>query len=179
MKTNFRSFETDRLIIRPTSIIDSDFILELFNSPKWIENIGDRNIGSGEEAKKYIEKNMLPQLKRLGYSNYTVIRKLDNAKIGSCGLYDREGLDGIDIGFAFLPQYEKKGYAYESVSMLKEIAVKEFNFPQILGITSRENTDSQKLLQKIGLEFEKMIKLPNSATELLLYKLNERNGAKR
>jgi hypothetical protein len=46
---------------------------------------------------------MTPQLKKLGFSSYTVIRKTDNAKVGSSGLYDREGLEGIDLGFAFLP----------------------------------------------------------------------------
>ena len=108
MSEIYKSFETERLFIRPTTTIDSYFILELFNSPKWIENIGDRNIKSLEDASNYIEKNMISQLQRLGYSNYTVIRKSDNVKIGSCGLYDREGLDGIDIGFAFLPEYKKK-----------------------------------------------------------------------
>lgn len=46
----------------------------------------------------------------------TVIRKLDNVKIGTCGLYDREGIDGVDIGFAFLPEYEKKGFAFENAN---------------------------------------------------------------
>ena len=103
---SFKTFETERLFIKPTSQEDAEFIFELLNTPKWIENIGDRNIKSVEMAKDYIASKMHPQLERLGYGNYTLIRKIDGVKIGSCGLYDREGLEGINIGFAFLPEYE-------------------------------------------------------------------------
>ncbi|HAH25695.1 MAG TPA: GNAT family N-acetyltransferase, partial [Prolixibacteraceae bacterium] len=63
---------------------------------------------------------------RLGYGNFTVTRKSDRVKIGICGLFDREGLEGIDIGFAFLPEYERKGYAFESADKLKDKAFDEF-----------------------------------------------------
>ncbi|GGX34453.1 GNAT family N-acetyltransferase [Aquimarina muelleri] len=170
MKETYKSFETERLFIRPTNILDADFILELMNSPKWLENIGDRNIKSVKDAEDYIENKILPQLKRLGYSNYTIIRKSDQAKIGCCGLYNREGLDRIDIGFAFLPEYEKKGYGYESVSKLKEIALNYFKLPEIVGITIQTNIGSQKLLEKIGLTFKDIIKLPNDEEEVMLYR---------
>lgn len=99
--SQYRIFETERLILKPTSEEDAAFIFELLNTPKWIKYIGDRNIKTIENARDYIEAKILPQLKRLGYSNYTLISKLDNCKIGTCGLYDRDGLIGVDIGFAF------------------------------------------------------------------------------
>lgn len=101
-----KEFETERLFLRPTSDADAKFIFALMNNPTWIQHIGDRNITSFESAKDYILSRMLPQLGKLGYGNYTITRKTDNLKIGSCGLYDREGLDGIDIGFALLPEFE-------------------------------------------------------------------------
>ena len=171
MEKTYSSFETERLIIRPTSILDAEFIMELMNSPKWIAFIGDRKISTVTDAKKYIEVKMLPQLERLGFGNNTVIRKEDNAKIGSCGLYDREGLDGVDIGFAFLPQFENRGYAYESVNRLKEAAINDFKLKEINAITLEENVGSQKLLEKIGLRFEKMIRIPNDPEELMFYTL--------
>lgn len=166
---NYKSFETERLLMVPTTITDAAFILELFNTPKWIKYIGDRKVRSIEDAENYIRRKMLPQLDKLGYSNYTVIRKEDNIKIGSCGLYDREGLNGVDIGFAFLPEYEKKGYAFESVSKLKEIAVNEFMLVQLSAITIKENTGSQNLLLKLGLQFDKNIRLPDDDEELMLF----------
>lgn len=165
----YKFLETERLLIRPTTVIDAAFILELLNTPKWIKYIGDRKIRTIDETEAYIQNKMLPQLERLGFSNYTVIRKSDNMKVGTCGLYDREGMQGIDIGFAFLPQYEKKGYAYESVSKLKEVAINDFKITEIKAITTKENLSSQNLLKKIGLQFKEIIKLPNDEEELMLF----------
>jgi RimJ/RimL family protein N-acetyltransferase len=163
--------ETERLFLKQTIKEDANLILNLYNTPKWIEFIGDRNINTVNDAENYIETKMTPQIKKLGYGNYTIIRKSDGEKIGSCGLYDRDGVDGIDIGFAFLPEYEKMGYAYESTSKLAETAFNDFKLNQISGITSKRNTGSQNLLLKLGLKLEGNIKLPNNNEEILLYKL--------
>lgn len=169
----FKSFETERLIVRPTSDIDAKFILKLLNTPKWIKYIGDRNIKTIENAREYIIEKMIPQLERLGYSNYTLIRKLDNQKIGICGLYDREGLEGIDIGFAFLPEYEKMGFAFEASNRIKNAAFDEFGIETISAITTKDNISSQKLLEKLGLQLTGTIQLPNENEELLVFKINK------
>ena len=44
--------ETERLILRQFTTGDSKFIVELLNSPGWIEYIGDRNIKTEEQAKE-------------------------------------------------------------------------------------------------------------------------------
>lgn len=178
-KIPYKSFQTVRLILEPTSEKDAPFIFELMNTPKWIKYIGDRNVNSIEEAKEYIINKMQPQLEKLGYSNYTVIRKVDNVKLGSCGLYDREGLNGIDIGFAFLPEHENKGYALEAANKIKKVGFEQFGISQISAITTKDNIDSQKLIEKLGLKFDSIIKLPNDNEALLLYKirtpLNQKN----
>ncbi|UOB16090.1 GNAT family N-acetyltransferase [Abyssalbus ytuae] len=166
----YKTFETERLILTPTTTKDALFILKLLNSPKWIKNIGDRNVKSVEDAKKYIDERMKPQLEKTGFSNYTVIRKSDGVKIGGCGLYDREGIKGFDIGFAFLPEYEKKGYAYESALKIKQLARDKFNLKFISAITTHYNEESQKLLEKLGLKYIQKIKLPQDDEELLLYR---------
>ena len=163
------NYSTERLIIRPTSIEDAEFIHSLMNSPKWIKNIGDRKVNSIEGAKEYIQKKMIAQFDRLGYGNFTIIRKADNITLGSCGLYDREGLEGVDIGFAFLPEHEGKGYGFESAVKVKEIGVNEFGLKTINAITAKHNISSQKLLEKIGLKFIKHITLPNETEELMFY----------
>ncbi len=169
----YKTFETERLIIRPTLESDSKFIFKLLNTPKWVQYIGDRNIRNDEDAKVYIREKMIPQLERLGYSNYTLIRKTDNQKIGTCGLYDREGIEGIDIGYAFLPEYEKKGYAFEASNKLKEAAFKEFDIKIICAITRKDNISSQQLLEKLGLKLIGTITLPNDDEELFLYKIEK------
>lgn len=168
---NYKSFETKRLLLKPMVLEDAPFLIELLNTPKWIQFIGERNVKTIEEAEKYITERMLPQLEELGYGNYVVIRKSDNTKIGTCGLYNREGIDGLDIGFAFLPQYEKQGFAFEAANRIKQAGFNEFGISQISAITIKENIASQKLIEKLGLKFEKIINLPNDPEDLLFYSL--------
>lgn len=167
----FKTFETERLLIRPTTVEDAEFIFELLNSPKWLQFIGDRNVKNLQSAVEYIHLKITPQLNRLGYSNYTIIRKSDQTKIGTCGLYDRDGVVGIDIGFAFLPNFENHGYAFEATNKLKEAAFHEFGLPEINAITTKDNYSSQKLLEKLGMKKVGTTQLPYDNEELLLYQI--------
>ncbi|TPE42835.1 GNAT family N-acetyltransferase [Pontibacter mangrovi] len=167
--TTYQTFETERLILRPTSYEDAPFIFELLNTPGWLKYIGDRNVKSVKAAEEYIKSRIIPQFEKLGYGNYTVIRKTDGAKIGSCGLYDREGLSVVDIGFAFLPQFGNQGYAFEAASKLKEAASEYFGLQQICAITTKDNLASQKLLEKLGLRYNGTVTLPSDEEQLLLY----------
>ena len=140
----YKSFQSKRLIIRPTLEQDAELIYQLMNSPKFIKYVGDRQLYSIKDAEKYIQDKMLPQLHSLGYSNYSLINKKNGAKIGICGLYDREGLYGIDIGFGILPEYEGLGYAFESSSRIIKAGCEELEISEIKAITNKENFSSQR-----------------------------------
>ena len=161
--------ETKRLVLKPSCLEDAAFFVELLNSPKWLKYIGDRNVKTITEAQDYIETKLFPQFLKLGYGNYTVTRKSDGSKVGSCGLYDREGLEGVDIGFAFLPQYEKKGYALECSKKLLQKAFSDFSLHCVNAITLPSNHASQKLLEKLDFPFSKTVKLPDDEEELMFY----------
>ena len=167
----YKTYETERLFLKPTDLDDAGFIQKLMNTPKWLKYIGDRNIHSVEDAENYIQNRMLTQLERLGYSNYTLITKARGYKIGTCGLYEREGKEGIDIGFAFLPPFEKLGYAFEAASKLRDIAFNELGIKEIQAYTLKDNISSQQLLEKLGLECIGTTNLPNDPEELLHYRI--------
>ncbi len=159
MNKTYRQFETKRLHLKPTDIDDAEFVLRIMNSPKWLKYIGDRKVRTLKDAKTYINNKMTPLLEKRGFSNYTMITKSDDVKIGSCGLYDREDIDGIDIGFALLPEHEGLGYAYEAASKILESAKEIFHLKKLSAITTPENIASQNLLKNIGLEFVNLIEV--------------------
>ncbi|WP_312822414.1 GNAT family N-acetyltransferase [Epilithonimonas sp.] len=164
-----KTFETERLILKPADIQDADFFLELYNMPSFIQYIGDRNLRTKEDAENYILNRFLPQFQKLGFGNYVVILKEDNTKIGAVGIFEREGLAVLDIGFSFLGKYEGRGYAYEAANRLKEAAAQDFGVNKISAITTKDNFSSQKLIEKLGLKFQKMLRIPNDDAELMYY----------
>ena len=166
---------TDRLNLKLASMEDAPFFLELYNTPTFIQFIGDKNLRSLEDARSYVQNRFLPQIERLGYGNYLIIRKEDGAKIGSVGIFEREGLDVQDIGFSFLEEFQGKGYGYEAASKLLETAFTDFGFTKISAITSKENIASQNLIKKLGLTYRKMVQLPGEDVELLYFEIDKIN----
>ncbi len=160
---------TSRLELREICEEDAPFILELLNTPSWLKFIGDRNLHSTEDAKKYIVNRFIPGYKTFGFGFYLTKLKENNTPIGICGIVKRDFLEHVDIGFAFLPQYEGKGYGYESASAVMEYAQKTLEITTIAGITNSNNKSSIALLEKLGLRFQKMILLPNETEEIMFF----------
>lgn len=163
------TFETERLTLRTVSTDDADLILRLYNEPKFIEFIGDKNIRSLEDAGKYITEKFHPHIEQFGFGNYVIIRKTDGIKLGTVGVFGREGLDAHDIGFALLPEFEGGGYAFEAAQRIFDAAFSEFGLKKISAITTQGNFRSQKLIEKLGLKFVKTVRLPDDDEELRYY----------
>ncbi|QIY84582.1 GNAT family N-acetyltransferase [Chryseobacterium sp. NEB161] len=164
-----KTFETERLKMKIADLDDADFFLELYNLPSFIKHIGDRNLRTKEDAENYITNRFLPHIEKLGYGNYVVIHKELNKKIGAVGVFVRDGIEVPDIGFSFFPDFEGKGYAYESASRLKEAAALDFGVKKLSAITTTDNFSSQKLIEKLGLKFQKMVRIPDDEKELRYY----------
>jgi len=160
--------ETERIILHHTELSDAPFLFELYNTPKWIKFIGDRNIRSVYDAKQYIVDHLRPQIEESGYGNY-IIRYQDKP-IGVCGLYNRKGLEGVDLGFALHPSYEGRGFATESSKALMAVAWDDLSLESISAITLEVNVSSRKVLQKLGFTYIKKISCEEDSEELLLYR---------
>ena len=165
--------ETNRLLIKPTNLDDAGFVLELMNTDGWIRFIGDRNVHTIEDAKNYISEKMLPQLEEFGFGNNTLIRKADHAKIGSCGMYLRPGMEGADIGFALLPEFYGQGYAYEASKALLDYSIETLKLPLIQAITTKGNVDSQTLITKLGMKFIEVRDITGISEPMLVYRYGE------
>ena len=164
--------ETKRLILQQVSIEDAEFILTLLNEPSFIQNIGDRGIRTLDDARAYIVDRLVASYENFGFGMYLVILKETGAPTGLCGLVKRDGLDDVDIGYAFLPRYWSKGYATESALGVKKYAKNMMGLKRIVGITDPVNDGSIRVLEKLGLKFEKMIRLSEDDIELKLYAID-------
>jgi RimJ/RimL family protein N-acetyltransferase len=161
--------ETKRLILRWLSIDDAAFILNLLNEPSWLRFIGDRGVRTLEDAKNYILTGPMDMYSRLGFGLYLTELKDERIPIGICGLIKRDSLEDVDIGFALLSTFQSKGYGYEAASATMTYGIEQLGLKRIVAITSMDNHDSSKLLEKIGMKFEGNILLPNDPEELKLY----------
>ena len=161
--------ETERLKLRQFTFDDSKFIIELLNSEGWIKYIGERNVKNEEDAKNYLQNGTLKSYEQNGYGLWLVETKENKIPIGMCGIIHRTELENPDIGFAFLPDFTGKGFAFEIASATINFAKERLKLPVILGITVSYNVNSIQLLTKIGMRFIKTINLPDDPEELMLF----------
>lgn len=161
--------QTGRLRVRWLNADDSAFIFSLVNQPSWIQYIGDKGVKTPQDALRYIENGPVAMYKRVGFGLYLVELATTGEPIGICGLIKREGLDDVDLGFAFLPPFWRKGYAFESATAVLCYGTKVLGLRRIVAILSQDNHRSSKLLEKLGFSFEGMVRLRPDDEELRLY----------
>lgn len=161
-----RNYSTERVTLNELSLDDVDFIIELVNTPGWIKFIGDRNIHSQGEAKVYVQKI----IENPNITYWVVKLKGENTCIGIITFIKRDYLDDYDIGFAFLPKYSKRGFAYEATIPVLNDAVNNYDHRRILATTLQENVDSIKLLERLGFRYDRQIE--NGQHSLLVYSVD-------
>lgn len=161
--------ETERLILRRLSVDDTDFILNLLNQPSFIRYIGDRGVRNLSDTRQYIESKFAESYRLFGFGLYLVELKNDKTPIGICGFVKRDSLPDADIGFAFLPEYWSQGYAFESARATLNYGMYFLGLERVLAITAKVNESSEKLLAKLGLKYQRLIKLPGQADEAKLF----------
>lgn len=164
-----KSLETERLILRPMNEEDAEFILELLNEPSFIQNIGDRHVRTIDDARLYIVNGPMASYEKNGFGLCLVVLKETGESVGMCGLIRRKGLDDVDIGYALLPKFWSKGYAVEAAQAVKTYAKDVIELKRIVAITDPANQGSIRVLQKIGLRFERMVRLSADDIELKLF----------
>ena len=161
--------ETERLRLRRLSLDDAAFILELLNEPSFLHFIGDKGVRTLDDARDYILTGPMASYERHGFGLYLVELKERGVPMGTCGLLKRDALDDPDVGFAFRPAFWLQGYAFESASAVIAYGRRALGLNRIVAVTQSDNVGSIKTLEKIGLTFEKMIRLSEDGPEIQLF----------
>lgn len=158
-------YHTSRLRLTQISLIDAAFMKELVNTAGWIRFIGERNVHTDEDAVQYVQ-----QIISSKQVNYWVVKlHAENIAVGVISFIKRDYLPHHDIGFAFLPAHQQKGYAFEAASAVLKDVLKHTKHPVVLATTLKDNFGSIRLLEKLGFQFAEQIQVQDK--NLLLHSI--------
>lgn len=163
------TIETERLVLRRLTLDDAEFILGLLNEPSFLQYIGDKGVRTLDDARDYVLKGPIATYEKHGFGLYLVLLKAGQIPIGMCGLLKRDTLPDVDIGFSYLPQFWGKGYALESALAVLDEGKCVFGLERIVGLVKPGNQGSIRVLQKLGMKFEKMITIAEIGAEDKLF----------
>ncbi len=161
--------ESERLILREFSHEDAVFIVELLNTEGWLQYIGDRNVHNEDQALDYLESGSIQSYQTKGFGFYGVILKESLKLIGMCGFIQRENATDIEIGYAFLPTFQQKGYASEAVKATLAYGFESLKLERIIAVARANNFSSIKLLEKLDFIHEKNYYNEEQNEELALF----------
>ena len=164
-----KQIKTERLTLRQFTPSDAEFIIRLLNEQSFIQNIGDRGVRTIADAEKYLENGPISSYARNGFGLLAVTLTDTDQVIGMCGHIKRPALEDVDIGYAFLPEFWSKGYALESAQAVMSYAKDALGLKRVVAIVDPANARSIHLLEKIGMTFEKMMKLSEDDIDLKLF----------
>lgn len=161
--------ESERLVVRRLTLDDAPFVLALLNEPSFLRYIGDRGVRTLDDARAYLEAGPLAGYARHGHGLYLVTERDGGAAVGMCGLLRRDTLPDPDIGFAYLPAYWSRGYAQEAARAVLAHARRDLGLTRVGAIVQPDNAPSIRLLERLGMTFERTVRLADDADELAYY----------
>ncbi|MEH6402794.1 MAG: GNAT family N-acetyltransferase [Sneathiella sp.] len=170
-KNDQNVLETERLVLTELKEENAAFILTLFTQPSFLKFIGARGVQDLQTARAYIVE-MQAQYLKMGFGNVLVSLKESREPIGLSGFVKRETLPHVDIGFAYLPEFWGHGYAFEGAKALLHYGQFILEFPDIVAITNPRNIRSQKLLEKLGMKFDRLVQVRKEDEKAMLFTLN-------
>lgn len=162
---------TERLELRWLTLDDTPLMLAIWNDPAFVRYVADRGIRTLEQARAAVEAGPLRLYAEYGYGPFRVRRREDGMDMGICGLFRRDGLEEPDIGFAILPDFCGKGYGYEAAAAVLDYARDALGLPCVTAIVSPLNAASIGLLEKLGMDFERPIRMPGDDHDVRFYRI--------
>ena len=152
-----RILSSARLQLREIEDSDAAFLLQLLNTRDFINNIGDRGVRTLDESRHYIESNIRASYRQHGMGLWVVEDRNSLAVLGLCGLLKRDTLQHPDVGYAFLPGAFGCGFATEAAAACLQYGGAVLGLPSICAIVSAHNKASIRVLEKIGLRYQREI----------------------
>jgi len=146
--------ETERLLLREITLDDKEELFKLHSDPEVQKYTGEPLVESIEEMEKAI-KARISDYEKYGFGRWATILKNEMQFVGWAGLAYLPEFDEIDLGYRFLPEYWGKGIATEASHAILAYGFDQLKLRKIIAIAMKENKASFKVMEKVGMEFDK------------------------
>ncbi len=149
--------ETSRLILRKFLQSDLQALAPILANPL-VMKFSTMGIYSTSQTEKAID-NFIDSYNRFGFGLCAVILKESDLLIGYCGLaIDRiDDRDEPEIGYRLDSNFWGKGFATEAALASIQYGFERIELSYILGAAQRKNIASVRVLEKIGMTFDREI----------------------
>ena len=147
--------KTQRLILREFRQEDLAQLAPILADPQ-VMKFSPTGILSVEQTRMKIN-GFIASYEKHGFGKWAILLKECNKLIGYCGIAV-EQVDNVyepEIGYRLAPEFWGRGLATEATSATIQYGFEQFKLPYLLGIVEPANTASVRVLEKLGMKYER------------------------
>ncbi|MFK7750518.1 MAG: GNAT family N-acetyltransferase [Kordia sp.] len=160
--------ETERLLLREITLDDRAEMFQLNSNPDVQKYTGEPLVKSVEEMVQAIQVRT-GDYKKYGYGRWATFLKDKMQFIGWAGLAYLPEFDEIDLGYRFLPKYWGMGFATEASQAILIYGFNTLKLKRIIAIAMKENKASIRVMEKVGMEFDKFAPYEPDGEDVVWY----------
>jgi RimJ/RimL family protein N-acetyltransferase len=152
-----QTLETARLILRGFALDDIDAHGRIFSDPL-VTRFLPRGPYPADKAHDIASRTIsyfIEHWVQHGFGVWAVIDKASGALIGQCGLNKLEEAPDVEVLYLLDRPFWGRGLATEGARASVEAGFTSVGLRRIVGLTKPENDASQRVLEKVGLRYEK------------------------
>jgi len=146
--------ETSRLLLRHFSLTDLDDLFAIRSDPDVMRFIGVGQPHSMNQVRDSLEY-VISDWEKHGFGRWAIVHKADKKLIGWCGLAFLDKTDEIEIGYGIAKEYWGRGLTTEAAAASLRYGFEELKLDRIVAVAMPENIASRRIMEKIGMRFEK------------------------
>jgi ribosomal-protein-alanine N-acetyltransferase len=159
--------ETERLLLRPFTMADLDDLCLIFSDPEVVKYLG-KGLPAKREETEYALRSIIRHRKRHGYGRWAVIFKRTRELIGYGGLRSFHGTP--ELVYLLSKSYWGCGLATELALAALKHGFDKLRFKRIVAMANQANMASQRVMEKVGMTFEKTAHICNM--DIVCYSLS-------
>jgi len=160
--------ETKSLLLREITLDNKEDLFKLQSDSEVQKYTGEPIITTMKEIEAAIKIRM-EDYKKYGYGRWATILKNEMQFIGWSGLAYLPEFDEVDLGYRFLPQYWGLGLATEAAEAILNYGFNQLELEKIIAIAMKENKASIRVMEKIGMTFDKIAPYDEEIKDAIWY----------
>ena len=149
-----RNIETPRLQLRQFTPDDAEELYYIYSHPGLFKYMSNEKPLLLEQTKAAIQ-SMTENWEKYNFGVWAIVHKEDRRLIGHCGLKFLENTTEVQVGYLLLESYWNQGLATEAASAALKYGFEVINLPRIVAIAKPENIASRRVMEKMGMKYEK------------------------
>lgn len=153
-----KTLSSERLLLRKLIITDDKDMFEYSSKAEVTQFLSWNAHTKVQQTQEFISRTLKEYNDTKSYP-YAIVLKSTNKMIGVLRAYDINFSNkNCEISYILNPEYQNNGYMVEAINVFKDHCFNDVGFLRIQAKCMVDNESSEKLMKRVGMQFEGVLK---------------------